>query len=580
MPLDGVFVNAIVKELSTIINGKIDKIHQPSDYENILLVKKDKKNYKILLCANPSYPRVHITENNYENPAAPPPFCMALRKHLNGAKIIDIYQVNFDRIIEFKIEGRDELGYPIIYFLIVEIMGKHSNIILLNEKRYIIDSIKRIGSDVNRYRQIIPGVEYISPPIGEKENPLEQSEENIKNLISNFNSDKPVYKLFTDNFLGISRTLSYEICNNLANIKIKDLSNEQKNLLNINFLYFMAKIRSNDYKYIIFYEETSMFDYYVFELREYKNLKFELYESPSKVLDAFYGQRDLKDSLKQKYTSLFKLITNFIERADKKIQIYRDKIDECNNFDIYKIYGDILMANQYYIDLSSDKVELQNFYDPELKNIIIPIDTELSPVQNAQNYYKRYNKEKNTLEITNKLLKESIEEKQYLESILCNLENASDIDTIEEIKSELFELGYIKKKKNNIKQKKSQPHHFKSSDGFDIYVGKNNYQNDYLTMKFAVGSDIWMHVKNIPGSHVIIKSKNGEVSDAALLEGALLAAFFSKAKNSSNVPVDYTEKKNVKKPSGAKPGMVIYYTNKTIYVTPNENKIKNIISLT
>ncbi|SKA92489.1 Predicted component of the ribosome quality control (RQC) complex, YloA/Tae2 family, contains fibronectin-binding (FbpA) and DUF814 domains [Caloramator quimbayensis] len=579
MPLDGVFVNSIVKELSTIINGKIDKIHQPSDYENILLVKKDKKTYKILLCSNPSYPRVHITENNYENPAAPPSFCMTLRKHLNGGKIADIYQVNFDRIIEFKIEGRDELGYPIIYFLIIEIMGKHSNIILLNEKRYIIDSIKRITSDVNRYRQIIPGVEYICPPIGEKINPLEQNDESIINIFSNFNSDKPVYKLFTDSFLGVSKTLAYEICNNLANTKLKDLSNEQKLLLNINFLYYMAKIRSYDYKYIIFYKETSMFDYYVFELSEYKNLKFELYESPSKVLDTFYGQRDLKDSLKQKYTSLFKLITNFIERTDKKIQIYKEKIEECSNFDIYKIYADILMANQYYIDLSSDKVELQNFYDPELKNIVIPIDVDVSPVQNAQNYYKRYNKEKNTLEITNKLLKDSIEEKQYLESILCNLENASDMDTIEEIKSELFELGYIKKKKNNIKQKKSSPHHFKSSDGFDIYVGKNNFQNDYLTMKFAVGSDIWMHVKNIPGSHVIIKSKNGEVSDTALLEGALLAAFFSKAKNSSNVPVDYTEKKNVKKPSGAKPGMVIYYTNKTIYVTPNEHKIKSLISL-
>lgn len=318
-----------------------------------------------------------------------------------------------------------------------------------------------------------------------------------------------------------------------------------------------------------------MIDYYIFELREYNNLKIEYYDSPSKVLDTFYGNKDLKDSLKQKYSTLFKLVSNFIERTEKKIQIYREKIEECKNYEIYKIYGDILMANQYYIDLNSDKVELQNFYDPELKNIIIPINTDLSIVQNAQNYYKKYNKEKSTLEISNKLLKECIEEKEYLDSILYNLENASDIDTIEEIKSELYEQGYIRKRKNT-KQKKASPHHFKSSDGFDIYVGKNNIQNDYLTTKFAVGSDIWMHVKNIPGSHVIIKSKNGNVSDTALLEGALLAAFFSKAKHSSNVPVDYTEKKNVKKPSGAKPGMVVYFTNKTIYVTPEESKIKKL----
>lgn len=578
MPLDGVFLNAIVKELSTVINGKIDKVHQPSDFESIFIIKKDRKTFKLLLCANPSFPRIHITEQNYENPITPPSFCMTLRKYLNGAKIVDIYQINFDRIIEFKIEGKDELGYPIIYYLVIEIMGKHSNIILLNEKKYVIDSIKRIGSEVNRYRQILPNVEYILPPTGEKVNPLEQSEEDIKNILSNFNTDKPLYKFFTDSFLGFSKTLSFEICGDIANVKIKDLSSSQKEYVVYNFFYYLAKIKSSEYKYTIFYDGTSMIDYYIFELREYRNLKIEYYDSPSKVLDTFYGNKDLKDSLKQKYSNLFKLVSNFIERTEKKIQIYREKIEECKNYEIYKIYGDILMANQYYIDLNSDKVELQNFYDPELKNIVISINTDLSIVQNAQNYYKRYNKEKNTLEISNKLLKDCIEEKEYLDSILCNLENASDIDTIEEIKSELYEQGYIRRRKVS-KQKKAAPHHFKSSDGFDIYVGKNNIQNDYLTTKFAVGSDIWMHVKNIPGSHVIIKSKNGIVSDTALLEGALLAAFFSKAKHSSNVPVDYTEKKNVKKPSGAKPGMVVYYTNKTIYVTPEESKIKKLTSI-
>lgn len=219
MPFDGVFTSAIVKELSNIINGRIDKIHQPSDYENIFVIKKDKKTYKLLLCANPNFPRVHITEKSYENPATPPPFCMTLRKHINGSKIMNVYQVNFDRIIEFKIESKDELGYTIIYYLVIEIMGKHSNIILLNDKRIIIDSIKRIGSDVNRYREVLPNCKYISPPLNDKVNPMEQKEEDVKNIFSKFNVEKPLYKFFTDSFLGFSKILSYEICGDISNQK-------------------------------------------------------------------------------------------------------------------------------------------------------------------------------------------------------------------------------------------------------------------------------------------------------------------------------------------------------------------------
>lgn len=575
MPFDGVFTSAVVKELSTLINCKIEKIHQPSDFEIILYFKRDKKTIKVLLCSNPSFPRVHVTEQNYENPQVPPAFCMTLRKYLNNGRIVDIYQVNFDRIIEFKVESRDELGYPVIYYLVIEIMGKHSNIIILNDKRVIIDSIKRIGSSLNRYREVMPGAQYVSPPTGEKINPLSVSQNTLRSKL-NKNTETPVYKVFAENFLGISKLFASEVCMGLSSIKIKDLSSQQKESIISNFFYYIAKIKSLDYKYIIYYKETSMYDYYTLPVDEYKGLKMEYYDSPGKLLDVFYSQKDLKDSLKQKYNDLFKLVTNFIDRVDKKIQIYIEKLQECRNNEIYKIYGDIIMANQYAIPEDIESIELQNFYDPDYKNITIPLDRDLTPVQNAQKYYKKYAKDKNTLDITSKLLNESKEEKEYLESILYNLENALDTDTIEEIKSELSELGYIKRKKNNIKHQKSTPHHYKSSDGFDIYVGKNNLQNDYLTTKFAISSDIWMHTKNIPGSHVIIRSKNGYISDTALLEGAKLASYYSRARNSSNVPVDYTEKKNVKKPSGAKPGMVIYYTNKTIYVTPDENFINKL----
>ena len=302
-------------------------------------------------------------------------------------------------------------------------------------------------------------------------------------------------------------------------------------------------------------------------------LKPEYYNSPSELLDTFYYHKDVKNTLKQKYKDLFKIVSNYQDRNNKKQQIYIDKINEYKNYEQWKIYADVLMANQYSIKHSSNNVKLENFYDGSIINI--PLDNDLTIIANAQSYYKRYAKEKSSLEVISNQLEEAKHDEDYIKSILFNLKNASDVDTIEDIRNELIDSGIIKKKKNKNKKQKSEPYHFVSEDGFDIYVGKNNYQNDYLTLKFAISSDIWMHTKNIPGSHVIIKSKKGQISDEALKEGAMLAAYFSQAQSSSNIPVDYTIKKNVKKPNGAKPGMVIYYTNKTIYVTPDEKAIKN-----
>jgi predicted ribosome quality control (RQC) complex YloA/Tae2 family protein len=576
MPFDGVFTSSVVKELSTLKNCKIDKIHQPSKDEIMLFIKKDRKTVKVLFSANPSYPRVHITEQNRENPQTPPTFCMILRKHITGGRIVEVVQVNFDRIVEFKIESKDELGYPVIYYLVCEIMGKHSNIVLLNEERVIVDCIKHIGSDINRYREVLPNVKYVQPPSKGKISPLLATKSYVDELFNSNLEASPV-KIFTDNFLGISKIFAREICGEYADHKISQLSSQQKEFVISNFFYYLSRIKSSNFNHMIFYNSDAMEDFYVFALKDYKGYSTMNFDSPGQLLDTFYGQKNLKDSLKQRFNDTFKLISNLIERNNKKIQIHLDKINECKDYEKWKIYGDLIMANQYAISENMNEVELQNFYDPEYSNITIPLEVGLTPVENAQKYYKRYTKEKNTVETVSKQLEECYEEQKYLETILYNLENANDIETIQEIKNELGELGYIKlKRKNNLKVKKSKPYHYRSSDGFDIYVGKNNHQNDYLTLKFAVSSDIWMHTKNIPGSHVIIKSKNGYVSDEALLQGAALAAYYSKGKNSTNVPVDYTERKNVKKPSGAKPGMVIYYTNKTIYITPTEDKIKKL----
>ncbi|MCX7904356.1 MAG: NFACT family protein [Caloramator sp.] len=575
MPYDGAFTRAIVKEISSLKGAKVEKIHQPTKDDLIINLKKDKINYKLLLSANPSYPRIQITNINKENPTVAPNFVMVLRKYLQNSRLEDIKQINFDRIVEIKFEGKDELGYSSNYYIIIEIMGKHSNIVLLNEKYKIIDAIKHLGSDINRYRLVLPGVDYVFPPNQGRINPLEIDAQIFEDLLEK-NSSKKLINFFSETFLGLSKQLIFELCKNYIDKKIEELSNDDKFIIKNKFFYFIAKIKSIDFQYILYTQNDKLIDYYIFDLEDYQNYQKEILNSPSELLDKFYSHKDVQDTLKQKYSDLIKLIKASLEKNIKKIEAYNNKISECQGYENFKIYADILMANQYSIKPNQKEVSLPNFYDEDLTPINIPLNENLNAVENAQAYYKKYAKYKATTELLEKQLKEAYQEQEYLEGTLYNIENANDIETLEEIKQELITSGYLKQKKNKKKQIKSTPYHYISSDGFDIYVGKNNIQNDYLTLKFANKEDVWLHTKNIPGSHVIIKSKSGFVSDQTLLEAAYLAAYYSKAKDSTNVPVDWTLVKNVKKPSGAKPGMVIYYTNRTIYVTPDESKIKNL----
>ncbi|WP_057977947.1 Rqc2 family fibronectin-binding protein, partial [Caloramator mitchellensis] len=577
MPFDGIFTCAIVNQLTNLIGAKIDKIHQPNKDDILINIKKEKNSFKLLLSSNPSSPRIQITNISRENPDVAPNFVMVLRKHILNSRIVQIKQLNFDRLVEIKLESKNELGYSSFYHLIIEIMGKHSNIILLNDKNVIVDAIKHLSSDMNRYRLVLAGLEYVSPPVKNKVNPLEISVEEFDNMLKE-NKDKKIINLFSENFLGLSKLFIKQVSLELEELSSGELDEKQQMILKNRFFYYISKIKSNDFKYILYYENNKPFDFYIFDIDAYKENKIEYLTNPSELLDKYYSNKDFSDAVKQKYSDLVKIVKNLLERTNKRIELAYNKIDECRDYEKYKIYADILMANQINILPNLKTVELQNFYDKNLSIIQIPLEENLNAVENAQRYYKKYTKEKGTLEIVTKQLEELINEKNYLEGILYNIEGATDFETLEEIKIELISSGYLKNKKKKTKEKesKSSPHHFVSTDGYDIYVGKNNFQNDYLTLKFAKEDDIWMHTKNIPGSHVIIKSKAGFVSDTALLEGALLAAHFSKAKGSTNVPVDYTNRKNVKKPSGAKPGMVIYLTNKTIYVTPDEDKINKI----
>lgn len=569
MALDGVFLYSIKEELKSIVGYKVHKINQPEKDEIILNLRGNKNNIKLLISASSSYPRVHFTDINKQNPEKAPMFCMILRKYLSGSKIVDIEQIDFDRIICIKFQGVDELGFDSKYSLIIEIMGRHSNISLIRERdNMIMDCIKHITSDINTYRNVYPGIEYMYPPKSTKLNPLNFSLENLKHHMESNNiliSDT----IFSKTFTGVSTSLSKDIFFKLQN------KNPQE-YYEIDDIYVFSKdffklIENHEFDFSYYINKNNeLKDFHCVSLYSLENTCIKkTYNSPSKLLEDFYYKKDKLDRLKSKSADLQKLIHTNIERCKKKIYILNDTLEKCKSKETYKLYGELLTANIYIIKKGMNKVNVLNYYSENNSPISIKLNENKTPSENVQYYYKKYNKLKVSEEMSKIQLENSNQELDYLFSVLTNIENVDSYDEIDEIKNELIETGYIKFRKSSKKKnkKESKPLHFISTDGHDIYVGKNNLQNDYLTLKFSSKKDIWMHTKEVHGSHVIIKN-DGNITDKTLEEAASLAAYYSKGKNSSKVSVDYTEVRNVKKPSGAKPGMVIYYTNKTILAEP------------
>lgn len=583
MPIDGVVVHNIVQELNlTLKDGKIDKISQPETDEIILTIRNNGKNYKLLLSSSPNFPRVHLTDLSKQNPIEAPIFCMVLRKHLSGGRILKIEQQNLDRIIKIYIECYDELGNLSTKIIICEIMGRRSNISLINESTLIIvDSIKRLTAEMNSFRQVLPGVVYKYPPFQDKINPLSVDTRELYTRLGTAPQGMNIAKFITSTLDGFSSLSAREICHNAGlagEILAQNLDDSQKSRLLESTSDFINSIIRKDFHPCIYKDNGAMTDFYCFKLSSMDDMTADDRASISEAIEDFYGGKDKVDRAKQKSSDIVKIVSNNINRCLKKLSIQEEKLLECSQKEKWKLYGDLIMAGLYNIRKGDTRAIVQDIYDENMPTVEIPLDIMLTPVENAQRYYKKYTKEKTAESMVSKQKEENHEEIQYLESLLVNLSNCTEEDEIEEIRNELVSTGYIKKgrKVSSRKRNPSTPMHFVSHDGFDIYVGKNNVQNDYLTTKFADASDIWMHTKKIPGSHVIIKSHGRDVSDGALYEAANLAAFYSKARNSSSVPVDYTERKNVKKPSGAKPGMVIYYTNRTLYVTPSSEVVENI----
>lgn len=585
MSFDGIVTKAVVHELKDLVlGGRVDKIYQQEKDEILIYVHNKGINYKLVISASSNNPRIYLTQYSKKNPIAPPMFCMLLRKHILGGIILNIEQFNMDRVVFIDISAIDELGQPTEKRLIIEIMGKHSNIILVDKfSLKIIDSVKRVYEDMSRIRQILPGMSYEYPPIQDKINPLSNTKDEFFSLMGKSNNNLAIYKFFYFNYVGLSPLISREICFD-AEIDIDrtigSLEEDAKNSLFLSFEKFINQIEKNIFTpvTILSNNKSEILAFHALDINQFGSYNKTYNDSISKILDNFYRSKDTLDRIGQKSHSIKKSIQVKLDRTLNKLGKQKEELLQSKDREIYKIYGDLISANLHKIPKSIDKILLENFYDENMNELAVPLDIKLSPTANAQKYYKKYSKLKNAHLLLEEQIPDTKNEISYLENVLLSIENSTEIEELDEIKEELIKEGYIK---GSIKKKKkeeliSKPYHYISIDGFNIYVGKNNKQNDYLTLKLSHREDIWMHVQNMPGSHVIVEKNGKDIPPTTLNEAAILAAYYSKGKNSNHVPVDYTERRNVKKPKNAKLGMVIYDNYKTLSVNPSSDIVNNI----
>lgn len=585
MALDGITVNSIVCELTDkLLGGRIDKIYQPQKDEIIISVRSIGSNFKLLLSANPSHPRIQLTSVSKDNPMTPPMFCMVLRKHVAGSKITNIYQPDFERVVVLELDSLNEMGDMTTKRLIIEIMGKHSNIILVNDSNKILDSIKHVSHETSSVREVLPGKEYSVPPSQGKLNPIQLNEAEFLQIFSEKNILK-LQNIIYQSYTGISPVIASEICHRAvldATIHGEELDIDGRHSLFSAFTSVMDSVKTANFAPEIIYENKTgrILDFSPVEMTQYSSFKKIPYTSISELLEDFYSQRDNAYHIKQKAHDMRRLVVSNIERCVKKKEIQIKTLKDNEGLEKWKLKGELLTANIYAIEKGMNTIKVINYYQEAMPEIEIALDTTKTPSENAQKYYNKYNKAKRTIAALEIQKKQNDEELEYLEGVLNAIDTSTDEADLNDIRNELIEQGFIKRKRGDKKpakqQKKSKPLHFISSDGFDIYVGKSNIQNDELTIHFAKSNDIWMHTKNIPGSHVIIATNDAPtVPDKTIIEAANLAAYNSKGKDGSNVPVDYCPRKNVKKPGGSKPGLVIYENNKTVYITPNDVMAEN-----
>lgn len=579
MALDGIVISNIVAELnSTILNSKISKIAEPEADELLLTLKGPNGSFRLSMSASASLPFIYLTPTNKVSPLTAPTFCMVLRKHIANGRITKIYQPGMERIINFEIEHLNEMGDLCHKVLIIELMGKYSNIIFTDSDGTIIDSAKRIPASVSSVREVLPGRAYTIPATQEdKYNPLTVDSKQFVDIIS----AKPltVSKAIYSSFSGISPLVANELAHRAgldADSPVAAYSHDELLHLGSNFTWMMEDIKNNRFTPNIVRDGNEPKEFSSIELTQYSDLTVTKYESISEVLELYYSERNTYTRIRQKSADLRKHVNTLLERNQKKYSLQMKQLKDSEKREKYKVYGELINAFGYGLTPDDKFLEAANYYDDN-KIIKIPIDNTKTPAENAQKYFDKYGKMKRTAEALNELILETKGQIDHLESIQNSLDIALSADDLVQIKDELIEYGFIKKGKGSKKQKvKSKPFHYISSDGFDMYVGKNNYQNDELTFKLATGNDWWFHAKGMPGSHVIVKAENKELPDSTFEEAGKLAGYYSKGKNADKVEIDYLQKKNVKKPNGAAGGFVVYYTNYSLTIHPDISDIRQI----
>lgn len=611
MAFDGITIAAIRKELAdTLKDGRISKIAQPEPDELLLTIKTPEGQYKLVLSANPSLPLAYLTEGNKVSPMTAPPFCMLLRKHLQNGKILSITQPDFERILVFEIEHLNELGDLCRKKLIVELMGKYSNIIFAFEEKEgnescetdtglkIIDSIKRISAAVSSVREVLPGRDYFVPTADGKSNPLLADKDSFIRCITE--KHEYCHKALLSSYTGVSPLIAHEVCHlaDLSDAMASELTPEEADRLYDAFASIFNKVKEEQFEPVIYYENEVPKEYSCVPVSSYENKcpgsdknnytatstntdssafgnNAIAYDSVCALIRDYYSQKEKHSRSRQKSADLRKIVSTILERDVKKYDLQCRQLMDTEKMDTYRIYGELLQTYGYSIEPGSKSATVDNYYTNE--SITIPLDDQKTPLENAHRYFDKYGKCKRTREALTELIVQVKDEISHLESIMTALDIAEKEEDLNQIREELIEYGYIRRKGGKKAAQKqrftSKPFHYVSSDGFDIYVGKNNYQNDELTFKFATGNDWWFHAKGIPGSHVILKSEGKEVPDSTFEEAGRLAAFYSKGRGQEKVEIDYTPKKNIKKTPGGKPGFVIYHTNYSLNIDSDITKI-------
>lgn len=580
MPMDGLTLGFAAREMEPLLlGGRIDKVTQPEKDTLILLIRAGSENRRLLLCASPNNARCHLTAQNYPNPLEPPMFCMLLRKQLLGGRVLALKQISGDRVLHLTVDTVNELGDHVERLLILEVMGRHSNLILVDEQGRIIDAARHVNQDMSRVRQIQPGLAYAPPPGQDKLSPEDATPERLLPYLEKYAS-LPLAKALGQSLTGFSAPAARELCCRLTGSTQGSLSPEELPQAAQRAADFLCRMKGLQPAVVLLDDQGDPADVFPFPYVSCDTARQKPFPSLSAALENYFGVRDQKDRLEQKSSSMVRLLKTHIERCEKKLALQNEELANAARMEEYRLMGELLNANLWQLHRGQDAAVVTNYYDEAGGQVTIPLDKQLTPAQNAQRYFKKYQKARSARETAAEQKEKTLAELSFLESALLDVGKCVGESELNEIRSELQRTGYLRTSMNRRQLKQlppSRPYRYRSQDGIEICVGKNSLQNDRLTGS-ARGGETWLHAKDMPGSHVIIRTE-GEVPPATLKQAAQLAAWYSKGQRSSSVPVDYTLRKYVKKPGGAPPGFVHYTNQRTVYMTVEESEIRAITLL-